>query len=87
MKDPVYQFLTILAIATKLQASTKYGINYGHENFARRSFLIRSFVLLLSPSVGSDKPFKCIRNGRFLPWQDKVNDKALTKGYTKSRNR
>jgi hypothetical protein len=83
MQDPVYQFSTILAIATKWQASTKYRINNGHENFARHSILNRLFALLLSPSIRSDKPCKSVRNGQFLPWQDKIDNKVVTKGYTK----
>jgi hypothetical protein len=38
-------------------------IGKGHENFARRSFLNRSFAVLLSSSIGSDKPFKHERDG------------------------
>ena len=53
MKDALYQFSTILAIATKLLSSTKYcWIGNGHENFDRRSFLSRSLALLLSPFIG-----------------------------------
>jgi hypothetical protein len=47
----------ILKNAEKLQSSAKYEVdNHGHENFGRRSFVIRSFFLFLSPIIGSDKP-------------------------------
>jgi hypothetical protein len=53
----------ILEIATKLQASAKYEVGNDHENFGRRSFLIRSFFLQLLPSSWSDKPFERVRDG------------------------
>jgi hypothetical protein len=46
----------ILKNAAKLPASAKYEVDNGHENFGRRSFVIRNFFLLLSPIIGSDKP-------------------------------
>jgi hypothetical protein len=46
----------ILENAAKLRASAMYEVDNGHENFGRRSFVIRSFFLLLSPTIGSDKP-------------------------------
>jgi hypothetical protein len=46
----------ILENAAKLQASAKDEVDNGHENFGRRSFVIRSSFLLLSPTFGSDKP-------------------------------
>ncbi len=85
-KDAVYWFSTILAIVTKSQASKSYGVGNGHENFTRRSFLNHSFALLPSPSVGSDKPCNSVRNGWCLPWQDKINNKVVTKGYTQVVN-
>ena len=42
----------ILENAAKLQASAKDEVYNGHENFGRRSFVIRSFFLLLSPLLG-----------------------------------
>jgi hypothetical protein len=53
----------ILEIATKLQAIAKYDVGNGIENFGSRSIVIRSFFLHLSPSIGSDKPFKRVRDG------------------------
>jgi hypothetical protein len=46
----------ILETAAKLQASAKDEVDIGHENFRRRSFVIRSFFLFLLPTIGSDKP-------------------------------
>jgi hypothetical protein len=53
----------ILEIATKLQASAKYEVGNGHENFGHRSFVIQTFSLQLLPSIGSDKPFERVRDG------------------------
>jgi hypothetical protein len=53
----------VLENAVKLQASAKYEVNNGQENFGRRSFVIRSIFLLLSPIIGPDKPWKDVRDG------------------------
>jgi hypothetical protein len=54
--NAVCRFSMILENAAKLQARAKYEVENGNENFGCHSFVIRSFFLLLSPTIVSDKP-------------------------------
>ena len=48
---------------TPTRAKCELRIDNGDANFARRRFSSRSFSMLLSTFIGSDKPFKSARGG------------------------
>ena len=58
------------------RARIEFRIGNGDANFARRRFSARSFSALRSLSIGSDKPFECVRDGKVLPYEV---------GYSKSK--
>ena len=63
----VYENLVRVTPWVKYEQDTNRRTHHDDENSARRRSSTRSFPLLLSTFIGSDKPCKSVRGGRILP--------------------